>query len=98
MSIDLEQKIIDQIIDTIKSNSQVEDIILFGSRAKGTAKNGSDIDIAIIGANINLKEICALGVRIEELDLPYKVDLIDYKAITNEDLKMHIDRVGMHLI
>lgn len=96
MSTDLEPQILEKIKATMLSD-KVKDIILFGSRAKGGAKNGSDIDIAIVSDDLSFKEICGLAVKIDDFNLPYKVDIIDYNNITNQELKNHIDRVGVHI-
>jgi type I restriction enzyme S subunit len=70
---------------------------LFGSRAKGNYKPGSDIDIALWGDELNAKDILSLHVSWNELELPYKLDLLNYTAIKEPALKEHIDRVGIEL-
>lgn len=97
MSINLEPEILNKIKLVLKENQKVKSLILFGSRAKGTAKNGSDIDLAIVGDDISFRDLCQLGMNFDELDLPYKIDLVNYEAIKNEDLKEHINRVGVVL-
>ncbi len=94
----LSQETANQIINILKKDEKVQKIILFGSRAKGTAKSGSDIDLAIVGENINFRDLCRFGVQLDDLDLPYQIDLVDYNTITNPELKSHIDRVGITLI
>lgn len=69
--------------------------ILFGSRAIGNYKNGSDVDIAVIGPTINLITLTKLNELLNEVyPLPYMFDLHDYQSITNENLKSHIDTYG----
>lgn len=97
MSLELETHIIEKIRSLIRENSDIKHLILFGSRAKGSAKNGSDIDLAIVGSKISFRELCKLGAKLDELDLPYKIDIINYDSITNQALKEHIDRVGIEL-
>lgn len=97
MSINLDPQTLEQIKQAIKSNAKVQEIVLFGSRAKGVAKNGSDIDVAIVGADISFKDLCGIRAKIDELNLPYGVDVIDYSTISNTELKSHIDRVGVVL-
>lgn len=97
MSINLEPQILEQIKNAVTNNPKVQKIILFGSRAKGMATNGSDIDVALVANNINFKDMCAIGVWIDELNLPYQVDVIDYNTLGNKELKDHIDRVGIVL-
>ncbi len=98
MSIILESQALEQIKQAIKSNPKVQKAVLFGSRAKGTAKNGSDIDVAIIGRDVSFKDLCNIRAKIDELDLPYGIDLVNYSTIGNTELKSHIDRVGMVLV
>jgi predicted nucleotidyltransferase len=97
MSTNLEPQILEQIKNAITNNPKVQEIILFGSRAKGMAKNGSDIDVAIVGADLNFKDLCSMGVQVDELNIPYSVDIIDYNTLSNQELKNHIDRVGVIL-
>ena len=70
------------------------EIILFGSRAKGNFREGSDIDIALKGSEMGLEERDTLLNSYEELFLPWKLDIVLYALITEPDLKDHIDRMG----
>ncbi|MDZ7778204.1 MAG: nucleotidyltransferase domain-containing protein [Bacteroidales bacterium] len=70
----LEKSDIQDIVDILKENSKVQQIILFGSRAKNTYSNGSDIDIALKGEFLNTNDIINLSVELDELDLPYKIE------------------------
>lgn len=90
----LRADVIEKIVQTIKRNLKIQKIILFGSRAKETYKKGSDIDISIVSEDLSLKELNHLKVMLDDLMLPYKIDLLDYGRISNNDLKEHIDRVG----
>ncbi len=74
---------------------QIHEVILFGSRAKGEAKKGSDIDLALKGENITFDLLREIEVKIDDLDIPYRIDLIDYNTIENEALKEHIDTIGI---
>jgi len=90
----LRADIIEKIVQTIKKNLKIQQIILFGSRAKETYKKGSDIDISIISKDLSLKELNQIKVMLDDLMLPYKIDLLDYERISNDALKDHIKRVG----
>ena len=74
---------------------EIEEVIIFGSRAKGNYKNGSDIDLALKGSNLNLKLANSISNKLDDLFLPYTFDLVIYSQIENEDLIDHIDRVGV---
>jgi len=68
--------------------------VLFGSRAMGTNRPGSDIDTALYGENLTIHDKISLMTRIDDLDLPYETDIIHIQNITNQDLLAHITRVG----
>ena len=74
---------------------QIEQVILFGSRAKGTHERGSDVDIAIKG-DINYETVLQLSSELNEArPLPYFFDVVNYDSLDDNDpLRAHIDRVG----
>ncbi|MCT4606624.1 MAG: nucleotidyltransferase domain-containing protein [Marinisporobacter sp.] len=83
------------IIDALKKFDVIEKAVIFGSRAKGNYKPGSDVDIGIYGENINFDIISALHAMLEEKSpLPYFFDIVDYTHLKHIKLKEHIDRVG----
>lgn len=84
----------DIILSILSRRTAVEEAILFGSRAKGNYKTGSDIDIAIKGKAVDKDVVSALNAEFEESSLIYFVDVIAYDYITSPELKAHIDRVG----
>ena len=88
---------LEALISELKNNSNILEIILFGSRAKGTFSNGSDIDIALKGNELSLKDILDATYEVEKLLLPYKLDLVLYDRINEPDLVDHIGRVGVSL-
>lgn len=73
---------------------EIQKVVLFGSRAKGTYRKNSDIDLAVWGTQNELY-IALLAQELDELPLPYKFDIQAYDAIVNPDLRNHIDRVGI---
>lgn len=75
---------------------QVERAILYGSRAKGNYKNGSDIDLTLSGAeDLTLNVLYRIMDELDDLLLPYTIDLSIYANIRDSDLIDHIKRVGM---
>ncbi|MBP7260269.1 MAG: restriction endonuclease subunit S [Bacteroidia bacterium] len=97
MRFGLEEHIIEQITNLFEQQPKINKAILFGSRAKGNYKPGSDIDIALQGAELNTKDILNLYVKWDDLDMPFKIDLINYHTLNEPALKDHIDRVGIEL-
>ncbi|MDR1783056.1 MAG: nucleotidyltransferase domain-containing protein [Dysgonamonadaceae bacterium] len=73
--------------------SEVRDVILFGSRAKGNFHSGSDIDFAVRG-KVPAKIMRRIKSDFEESSLPYNVDIVYMELLKNSALKEHIDRVG----
>ena len=84
------------ITDILSQFAEVQESILFGSRAKGNFKPGSDIDLAVKGP-VSKDTLSALLTDFEESLLPYFVDVVIYEHITNEALREHIDRVGISI-
>jgi predicted nucleotidyltransferase len=86
------------VIESLKNvfavNNKVEEVRIYGSRAKGTYRPGSDIDLTLLGNALQWNDLQATELAIDELDLPYKVDLSLYALIDNRDLREHIDQAG----
>lgn len=73
----------------------VEKVILYGSRAKGNHRPGSDIDLTLIGDRLDLKTLGELATRLDESSIPYQVDLSLWSRIDHTGLREHIERVGV---
>lgn len=91
----LDQEDIDKIKAVFRKYPSVEKAILYGSRAKGNYKPYSDIDLTLVGGNLNLDLQFSIETELDDLLLPYKIDLSIYHKIENKDLLEHIDRVGL---
>ena len=73
----------------------IKQAILYGSRAKGKFRSGSDIDLALItDSSFTHTELLRIAGDFEDSDMPYFVDVSIYDKLSNPDLKAHIDRVG----
>lgn len=72
---------------------QIEQVVLYGSRAKGNFRNNSDIDLTIKG-DVSIKTLFEIENELDDLLLPYKIDLSIFNTIDNQDLIEHINRVG----
>lgn len=89
----LSEKTIERICSVLSSYSAVEKAFIYGSRAKGNFREGSDIDIALTGI-IDPKILGDIADNLDELLLPYTIDLSVYETLKNDKLREHIDRVG----
>ena len=72
----------------------IERVILYGSRAKGTFRIGSDIDITLIGDKVDKSTLNNLEIEIDDLLLAYKFDISIFHQLSNIELIEHIYRVG----
>ena len=83
------------IIETLATFEEIEEAVIFGSRAMGHAKRGSDVDLALKGKRLDLTTVTHVKfVLDEELPLPYFFDVVHYDSLTNTALKAHIDDKG----
>jgi len=83
----------DIILEILLGYPQIDEVVIFGSRARNTHKEASDIDFAIKGQNL-ASTIAALIGDFEESNLIYEVDVVDYTNITSAKFKKQIDTDG----
>ena len=96
MKYGLPQSTTEKICAVLSRYPQVEKAILYGSRAKGNFKNGSDIDLTLRGnADLSLNVIYKILNDLDELLLPYTIDLSIFNNIGDPDVIEHIQRVGV---
>jgi predicted nucleotidyltransferase len=88
-------QVVEQLKHIFRSEPRISKVILFGSRAKGNYRNGSDIDLCIEANTLTLFDLLKLSDAIEELYLPWKVDLVLAHTIDNPELLKHTQRVGL---
>lgn len=91
----LGERVIAALNGVFAAYPQIERVILYGSRAKGTYRSGSDIDLTIVGDEVTHNQLLALANQLDDLLLPYKIDLSLLRQIENSDLLEHIRRVGV---
>ena len=97
MKTGLSKKIWNEITKVFENFPRIIEVILFGSRAMGNFREGSDIDLAVKGENIELNDLLDIEAALEDLQLLYIFDVINYSKLTNPDLKAHINRVGIQV-
>lgn len=81
--------------DVFTRHPEIEQVLLYGSRAKGTQRKGSDIDLTLLGDELDYRLLTRIETEIDDLLLPYTVDLSLFRQIDNPDLIEHISRVGL---
>jgi predicted nucleotidyltransferase len=72
----------------------IDKAVLYGSRAMGTYKVGSDIDLSLYGNGLSLQSLAAIASELDDLLLPYTIDLSLFSMLNNAELRDHIERVG----
>jgi len=81
----------------LAQNALVERAIVYCSRAKGNYRNGSDIDLTLEGPELTFKDLTRIETALDDLSLPWAIDLSLISHIDNPDLLAHIARVGKPL-
>jgi predicted nucleotidyltransferase len=91
-------KDLEDIHSILNQHPKVERAVIFGSRAKGNYKNGSDVDIALQGEDIDFDTISQISHALnEETNMPYRFDVLNYNGIKEPLLLDHIDRIGVEI-
>lgn len=73
----------------------VKKAVIYGSRAKGNFRPGSDIDLTLYGEGLDLRMLEEIAARLDESPIPYQVDLSIFDRLDHAGLREHIERVGV---
>ncbi len=96
MKYGLQDATIQKIRAVLKNYPQVDQAILYGSRAKGNYKRGSDIDLTLRGGrDLTLNVLHKILADLDDLLLPYTIDLSIFDDIGEPAVVEHIQRVGV---
>ncbi len=90
----LKSHTVQQITHVFKNYPNIEKCLIYGSRAMGNYCPASDMDLTLIGEKLTLTELFKIENELDDLLLPYKIDLSIYHQIQDDGLKAHIDRKG----
>ena len=94
MRFGLSDTVIEELQEVFRRHANIKKVLIFGSRSKGTYREGSDIDLAVVGNNIDYNQLLSILCEIDDLELLYSVDLLDYSKKKGTPIGDHIDRVG----
>lgn len=95
MKYGLSEHTIDQICRVLAQYPAVERAVLYGSRAKGNFKPGSDIDLTLYGSDLTQALCATIAEALDDLLLPYTIDLSVFAELKHPELEGHIQRVGV---
>lgn len=96
MRFGLSGNVIASICGVLSKHPEIEEAVIYGSRAKGNYRPGSDIDVALKG-DIGLAALNRISMELDDLLLPCTFDLAIYAHIGNRELLEHIERAGKTL-
>ncbi|WP_250657374.1 nucleotidyltransferase domain-containing protein [Alkalimarinus coralli] len=94
----LSEETVNKITSVLARYPEISTAVIYGSRAKGTYRPASDIDITLIGDGLTHDILLSIEIALDDLLLPYKIDLSLHSQIENVDLLGHIERVGIPII
>lgn len=94
MQYGLSDEVLAKINRVFSGHPEVVEVVIYGSRAKGNFKPGSDIDLTLKGECLELKLLNKVSLELDDLLLPYTFDLSLYEHLSNQDFLDHIKRVG----
>jgi uncharacterized protein len=94
MSHGLSESTVDRIREVLGHFPEVERALLYGSRAKATHRPGSDIDLTLCGSHLAHDRLAQIAQELDDLLLPYQIDLSIFASLTHPELLDHIRRVA----
>ena len=97
MKYGLDDKYFNALISVFPRHPEVESVILYGSRAKGNYKPFSDIDITLKGSNLTRQHLGQIFTEIDDLLLPYFLDISIYNKLTDKGFIEAIDKTGVEI-
>ena len=94
MEFGLNQETINKINSVFEKHPEIDNVIIYGSRAKGNYRVGSDIDLTLIGNELKYDLIGKVSSEIDDLNTPYLFDISIFELLNSPSLAEHINRVG----
>ncbi|MEX2568965.1 MAG: nucleotidyltransferase domain-containing protein [Cyclobacteriaceae bacterium] len=94
MKFGLSTSTLHKIQSVFEKYRDIEEVVIYGSRAKGNFREGSDIDLTLKGKNLKYTLLSAIEQDIDQLNTPYLFDISIYHLLNSPSLVDHIDRVG----
>lgn len=95
MKYGLSETTVENICAVFARFPEIEKAILYGSRAKGNFKTGSDIDLTLCGEALTSDLRSTIASELDDLLLPYVIDLSIFDELNHTKLREHIKRVGV---
>ena len=94
----LPRKALEKLRAVFDQHPDVADVRIYGSRAIGRQRPGSDIDLALFGEDLKPQTLKIIERELDDLMLPYSIDVAIYESLKNAALKEHINRIGQDFL
>jgi uncharacterized protein len=94
MSFGLKDHLIQKFSNVFTTHPEIEEVIIYGSRAKGNFREGSDIDLTLKGKALTDEIRAQVWLELDDLNTPYLINLSIFDDIDSQSLIEHIQRVG----
>lgn len=94
MSFGLAEDVVKRIQSVFARYPEIDQVVIYGSRAKGTFRTGSDIDLTLKGHNLTERHLSLIQQALDDLNTPYLFDVSIFEQLAAPDLENHITRVG----
>ena len=91
----LKESTIKKMCDLFSQYPEIQKVVIYGSRAKGNYKPGSDIDLTLYGSDLTPRLCATIAEALDDLLLPYSIDLSVFAMLKHPELEAHIQRVGV---
>ena len=88
---------LERICQVLAAEPKLKAAKIFGSRARGDHRANSDIDICIIGQNLSFSDLQNLANQLDDLLLPWTIDLVLQSTIENQKLLSNIELDGIDI-
>jgi predicted nucleotidyltransferase len=95
MKYGLAEATVEKICSVFARFPEIKKAVLYGSRAKGNFKTGSDIDLTLCGEGLTSDVRSKISSALDDLLLPYTIDLSVFNELNHAKLREHIERVGV---
>jgi len=95
MRFGLSDRTIEKFHTVFSKYPEIEEVVIYGSRAKGNYREGSDIDITLKGEKVTENIRSKVWFDLDDLNTPYLIDLSVFNSLSSESLVEHINRVGL---
>jgi len=93
----LPEEVLARLRHVFSGHPEIESVTLFGSRAKGTHRAGSDVDLCVTAPEWTSSDLSRLLTELDDLNLPWTLDVNLDHFIQLPALRGHIHRVGIQV-